>query len=54
MFDNFVRKIGMKARKKATIAIAFALMALTARPQIMFAQTAPIPIRGSWDRAKSS
>lgn len=43
----------MKARKKAAIAIAFALMTLIARPQIMFAQAPPTPIVGSWDALKA-
>jgi hypothetical protein len=49
----------MKARNKVTIAIAFTLMALIARPQIIFAQDPPTPatpattVRGSWDRLKA-
>jgi hypothetical protein len=44
----------MKARHKGAIAIAFALTALIARPQIIFAQTLPVPIRGSWDVVKAT
>jgi hypothetical protein len=43
----------MKARHKGAIAIAFALIAMTARPQIIFAQAAGAPIRGSWDGIKA-
>src|SRR5262245_47862345 len=43
----------MKLRNKSAIAIAFALTALIARPQIIFAQTLPAPIRGSWDEVKA-
>ncbi|HEY9435775.1 MAG TPA: hypothetical protein VI260_30315 [Blastocatellia bacterium] len=43
----------MKTRKKVTIVVAFALMAMIARPQIMFAQAPPTPIRGSWDAVKT-
>jgi hypothetical protein len=46
----------MKERNKAAIALAFALMALIARPQIVFAQdpaTQATPIRGSWDGLKA-
>jgi hypothetical protein len=50
------RRIIMKKGNKAGIVIAFALMALIARPQIVFAQdsaTQATPIRGSWDRLKA-
>jgi len=43
----------MKLRNKSAIAVAFALMALIARPQIIFAQTLPAPIKGSWDEVKA-
>ena len=43
----------MKARNKGIFVIAFGLMALIARPQIMFAQTQPTPIKGSWDKVKA-
>jgi hypothetical protein len=46
----------MKTGKKGAIVIAFALMALiarTARPQIVFAQNPPTPIRGSWEGLKA-
>jgi len=43
----------MKTRKKTTIIVAFALIAMTARPQIMSAQALPTPTRGSWDLVKA-
>jgi hypothetical protein len=43
----------MKTRKTAAIAVAFALMAMIARPQIIFAQAPPTPIKGSWDAVKA-
>jgi len=43
----------MKTRKKVAKVVAFALMAVLARPQIMFAQAPPAPIRGSWDAVKA-
>jgi hypothetical protein len=44
-----ILEVTMKARNKGAIAVAFALMAMIARPQIIFAQTLPAPIKGSWD-----
>lgn len=43
----------MKTRKKVAIVVAFALIAMIARPQIIFAQATPTPIRGSWDSVKA-
>jgi hypothetical protein len=43
----------MKTRKRDALVVAFSLMALVASPQIMFAQAAPTPTRGSWDGVKS-
>ena len=43
----------MKTRKKVSIVVAFALIVMIARPQIMFAQAPPTPIRGSWDAVKA-
>jgi hypothetical protein len=43
----------MKARHKGAISIAFALIAMIARPQIVFAQNPPAPIRGSWEGLKA-
>jgi hypothetical protein len=43
----------MKTRKKTTIIVAFALMAVLAKPQITFAQVTPAPIKGSWDAVKA-
>jgi len=43
----------MKTRKKVAIVVAFALMAMITRPQIMFAQAPPTPIKGSWDAVKA-
>jgi hypothetical protein len=46
-------RITMKIRKKVAIVVAFALMAMMARPQIMFAQAPGAPIRGSWEGIKA-
>ena len=43
----------MKTRKKVARVVAFALIAMIARPQIIFAQAPPAPIRGSWDAVKA-
>jgi hypothetical protein len=43
----------MKTKKKTTIIVAFALMAILAKPQIAFAQVTPIQIRGSWEGIKA-
>jgi hypothetical protein len=43
----------MKTRKNVAIVVAFALIAMIARPQIMLAQAPPTPIRGSWDAVKT-
>src|SRR5499426_1934876 len=43
----------MKTRKKGAIIIAFALMAMLAKPQVAFAQAPPAPIIGSWEALKS-
>ena len=43
----------MKTRKKVAIVVAFALIAMIARPQLIFAQAPPTPIRGSWDAVKT-
>ncbi|HKQ92612.1 MAG TPA: hypothetical protein VJZ77_18275 [Blastocatellia bacterium] len=43
----------MKTRKKSAIFVAFALMAMLAKPQIAFAQVTPNPIRGSWEGIKA-
>jgi hypothetical protein len=43
----------MKTRKKSAIFVAFALMAMFAKPQIAFAQVTPNPIRGSWEGIKT-
>jgi len=43
----------MKTRKKVAKVVVFALIAMIARPQIMFAQAPPTPIRGSWDAVKA-
>jgi len=43
----------MKKRKKVAKVVAFALIAMMARPQIMSAQALPIPTRGSWDAVKA-
>ena len=39
--------------KKSTIAIALALTALVATPQVMFGQITPTPITGSWNGLKA-
>jgi hypothetical protein len=43
----------MKTRKKVAKVVAFALIAMIARPQIMSAQALPTPTRGSWDAVKA-
>jgi len=43
----------MKTRKKTAIIVAFALMAMLAKPQIAFAQVTPDQIRGSWEGIKA-
>jgi hypothetical protein len=43
----------MKSRKKGAIVVAFALMAMLAKPQVAFAQAPPAPIIGSWEGLKS-
>jgi hypothetical protein len=43
----------MKTRKKVAKVVAFALMAVLAKPQITFAQVTPAPIRGSWEGLKA-
>jgi hypothetical protein len=43
----------MKTRRISAGVVAFALMAVLARPQITFAQVPPTPIRGSWDAVKA-
>jgi hypothetical protein len=43
----------MKTRKKVAKVVAFALIAMIARPQIMFAQAPGAPIKGSWDAVKA-
>ena len=43
----------MKAGKKCVIVVGFALIAMIARPQIIFAQAIGAPIRGSWDAVKA-
>jgi hypothetical protein len=43
----------MKTRKKSSILVAFALMAMLARPQLAFAQVTTDPIIGSWERLKA-
>jgi len=43
----------MKTRKISAVAVAFALTALLAKPQITFAQVTPAPIRGSWEGLKA-
>jgi hypothetical protein len=43
----------MKAKKKTAIIVTFALMAVLAKPQVMFAQVTPAPIRGSWEGLKA-
>ncbi|MCI0659958.1 MAG: hypothetical protein L0220_02685 [Acidobacteria bacterium] len=39
--------------KKSAIAIAFGLIGLLARPQILLAQATQAPIKGSWDGIKA-
>jgi hypothetical protein len=43
----------MKTRKKGAIIVAFALMAMLAKPQAAFAQSQPAPIIGSWEGLKA-
>jgi hypothetical protein len=43
----------MKTRKKGAILVAFAVMAILAKPQVAFAQTPPAPIIGSWEVLKA-
>jgi hypothetical protein len=43
----------MKTRKKVAKVVAFALIAMIARPQIMSAQAPGAPTRGSWDAVKA-
>ena len=43
----------MKTRKKSSIVVAFALMAMLARPQLAFAQVTTDPIIGSWEGLKA-
>lgn len=43
----------MKTRKIGAIVVAFALMAMLAKPQVAFAQTPPTPIIGSWEGLKA-
>jgi hypothetical protein len=43
----------MKTRKKSSIVVAFALMAMLARPQLAFAQATTDPIIGSWEGLKA-
>jgi len=43
----------MKTRKISAVVVAFALMAVLAKPQITFAQVTPAPIRGSWEGLKA-
>src|SRR5215510_6200710 len=40
-------------RKKGAIVVAFALMAMLAKPQFAFAQVTPAPITGSWEGLKA-
>jgi hypothetical protein len=46
-------RIIMKIRKISSIVVAFALMALLARPQLAFAQVTTDPTIGSWERLKA-
>ena len=46
-------RISMKIRKKIAKVVAFGLIVMIARPQIIFAQAPPTPIRGSWDAVKA-
>jgi hypothetical protein len=43
----------MKTRKKVAKVVAFALIAMIARPQIMSAQAPGAPTIGSWDEVKA-
>jgi hypothetical protein len=43
----------MKTRKIGAIVVAFALMAILAKPQVALAQTPPAPIFGSWEGLKA-
>jgi hypothetical protein len=43
----------MKTRKKVAKVVAFALIAMIARPQIISAQAPGAPTRGSWDLVKA-
>jgi hypothetical protein len=43
----------MNTRRISAVVVGFALIALIARPQIIFAQAPPTPIRGSWDAVKA-
>jgi hypothetical protein len=43
----------MKTRKLSAVIVAFALIAVLAKPQITFAQVTPDPIRGSWEGLKA-
>ena len=43
----------MKIGKKRAVTVALVLMALLAKPQIMFAQAPTTPIRGSWEGLKA-
>src|SRR5262245_38017902 len=43
----------MNIRKNGAIVVAFALMAMLAKPQVAFAQTPPAPIIGSWEGLKA-
>jgi hypothetical protein len=43
----------MKTRKIGAIVVAFALMAMFAKPQVALAQTPPAPIIGSWEGLKA-
>jgi hypothetical protein len=43
----------MKTRRKGAIAVAFAVMAMLAKPQVAFAQAPPAPIIGSWEVLKA-
>jgi hypothetical protein len=43
----------MKTRKSVATVVVFALIAMIARSQIVFAQATPTPIKGSWDAVKA-
>ena len=43
----------MRTRNKSSLVVAFALMAMLARPQLAFAQVTTDPIIGSWERLKA-